>query len=100
MPELKRQFKLGELLINSGRITQDQLEAGLKRSRDNGTMLGETFVEMNLIQPLELLRIVGQQKRRDVRNVPRQAAPLVRGHRRRPTAINACIQQRRVDIAR
>lgn len=61
MPELKRKFRLGELLTSTGRITQEQLDAALKRSRDAGTMLGETLVEMNLIKPLELLRIVGQQ---------------------------------------
>ncbi|HVX83554.1 MAG TPA: ATPase, T2SS/T4P/T4SS family [Phycisphaerae bacterium] len=61
MPELKRKFKLGELLTQSGRISQDQLDAALKRSRDAGTMLGETLVEMNLLKPLELLKIVGQQ---------------------------------------
>ena len=61
MPEVKRKFKLGELLMGSGRITRDQLDAALKRSRDGGMMLGETLVEMNLIKPLELLQIVGSQ---------------------------------------
>jgi len=61
VPDLKRKFKLGELLLSSGRITQDQLDDALKRSRETGTMLGEMLVEMKLIKSLELLRVVGKQ---------------------------------------
>jgi type IV pilus assembly protein PilB len=61
VPDLKRKFKLGELLLSSGRITQEQLDAALKQSKETGTMLGETLVEMGALKPLELLRVVGQQ---------------------------------------
>ena len=59
--EVKRKFKLGELLVSSGKLTQEQIDAALKRARDAGTMLGETLVEMNLIKAVELLKIVGNQ---------------------------------------
>src|ERR1043165_7909477 len=59
--DVKRKFKLGELLVSSGRLTQEQIDAALKRSRDSGTMLGETLVEMGLVKALELLKIVGNQ---------------------------------------
>ncbi len=59
--DTKRKFKLGELLVNDGRLTQEQVDSALKRSRDSGTMLGATLVEMNLIKAVELLRIVGNQ---------------------------------------
>ncbi len=59
--ENKRKFKLGELLVNSGKLTQEQIDAALKRARETSTMLGETLVEMNLVKAVELLRIVGHQ---------------------------------------
>src|SRR4051812_22935817 len=61
MPELKRKFKLGELLLTAGKITQEQLDGALQRSKDSGAMLGETLVDMGLIKPMELLNVVGQQ---------------------------------------
>ncbi|MGN6368704.1 MAG: GspE/PulE family protein [Phycisphaerae bacterium] len=61
MADLKRKFKLGELLLSSGRISQEQLDAALKQSKETGTMLGETLVEMGALKPLELLKVVGQQ---------------------------------------
>ncbi len=59
--DMKRKFKLGELLVNTGRLTQEQIDSALKRARDSGAMLGETLVEMNLLKAVELLRIVGSQ---------------------------------------
>src|SRR6188768_2111744 len=59
--EMKRKFKLGELLVTSGKLTQEQVDSALKRSRDAGSMLGETLVEMGLLKSVELLRIVGNQ---------------------------------------
>jgi type IV pilus assembly protein PilB len=59
--EMKRKFKLGELLVSTGRLSQEQVDAALKRSREAGAMLGETLVDMGLVKSLELLRIVGQQ---------------------------------------
>src|ERR1700722_18608980 len=59
--EMKRKFKLGELLVSSGKLTQAQVDSALKRARDAGGMLGETLVDMGLVKPLELLRIVGHQ---------------------------------------
>jgi type IV pilus assembly protein PilB len=61
VPDLKRKFKLGELLLSAGRITQEQLDEALKRSKESGMMLGETLVEMKVLQSLELLRVVGKQ---------------------------------------
>jgi type IV pilus assembly protein PilB len=59
--EMKRKFKLGELLVSTGRLTQEQIDSALKRSRDAGSMLGETLVEMGLVKAFELLQIVGHQ---------------------------------------
>jgi type IV pilus assembly protein PilB len=59
--EIKRKFKLGELLVTTGKLSQEQVDSALKRSRDSGTMLGETLVDMGLVKATELLKIVGQQ---------------------------------------
>jgi type IV pilus assembly protein PilB len=61
MPEVKRKFKLGELLLASNRINEEQLEKALARSKETNTMLGETLVAMGAINSLDLLRVVGQQ---------------------------------------
>jgi len=59
--DVKRKFKLGELLVNTGRLTQEQVDAALKRARDAGSMLGATLVDMGLLKPAELLKLVGAQ---------------------------------------
>jgi type IV pilus assembly protein PilB len=59
--ETKRKFKLGELLVSTGRLNQEQVDAALKRARDSGAMLGETLVDMGLLKSAELLRLVGNQ---------------------------------------
>ena len=61
MPELKRKFRLGEILLAAGKITQEQLEEGLKRAKAANRILGETLVEMGAIKQCDLLQIVGQQ---------------------------------------
>ncbi len=61
MPELKRKFRLGEMLISAGKINAEQLDEALKRSRSTNTILGETLVEMGLVKPNELLKVIGDQ---------------------------------------
>jgi type IV pilus assembly protein PilB len=45
---------LGERLISDGVIDEVQLEAGLKRQEQTGAFLGETLVEMGIVQPAVL----------------------------------------------
>jgi type IV pilus assembly protein PilB len=59
--DMKRKFRLGELLVSSGKLTQEQVDSALKRARDAGSMLGETLVDMGLVKSFELLKIVGNQ---------------------------------------
>ena len=42
MPEMKRKFKLGELLVSAGKISQEQLDSALKRSKDGTRINGDT----------------------------------------------------------
>ncbi len=59
--EMKRKFRLGELLVAAGKLTQEQVDSALKRAKESGAMLGETLVDMGLVKAFELLKIVGGQ---------------------------------------
>ena len=61
MAEIKRKFRLGEMLVAEGKITNNQLEDALKRAKSMNTILGETLVEMGMIKPNDLLKTIGQQ---------------------------------------
>jgi len=61
MAEIKRKFRLGEMLVAEGKITETQLEEALKRAKSMNTILGETLVEMGMVKPADLLRTIGHQ---------------------------------------
>lgn len=61
MPELKRRYRLGEMLVNAGKITSEQLDEAVKRSKASNIMLGETLVEMGFIKRQDLLQAVSHQ---------------------------------------
>ena len=44
----RKKMRLGDLLIKSGTITPEQLEAGLRKQRESGKKLGEALVEMGI----------------------------------------------------
>ena len=50
--------RLGELLIEAGKITQEQLEQALILQKRNGKRLGQTLVEMGTITETGLLRVL------------------------------------------
>ncbi len=43
--------QLGQRLLAAGHITQEQLDAALDRKRNNGGFLGEALIEMGLVSP-------------------------------------------------
>lgn len=54
---------LGELLLRSGKITPEILQAALKRQEEEGVKLGEILVKMNVITKEELeLYLISQKK--------------------------------------
>ena len=58
--------KIGEILIEEGFITQDQLNLALKiQKRDNG-LIGTNLIMLNYINPDQLLRCLDIQ--RDIDN--------------------------------
>ena len=55
--------KIGTLLVQSGKIDEDQLQKGLQAQRSNEGYLGQAFVELGYIEPRELSRCISQQLR-------------------------------------
>jgi len=53
--------KLGELLIESGLLTADQIDSGLEIQRRTGKRLGEVLVEMKLISEEEIAFALAMQ---------------------------------------
>ena len=52
---------LGQLLVDEGIITSDQLSAALTRQNEIGARLGEVLVELNMVTDQQLVRILGRQ---------------------------------------
>jgi type IV pilus assembly protein PilB len=54
--------RLGQVLIDMGLITQDQLKQALQTQQDNGTgTLGQTMVDQGMISPEDLLNALATQ---------------------------------------
>ena len=58
-PRLK--MRLGDLLVNEGKITEDQLMAALKAQKTSGRKLGAVLVDEGYLGEEELLRFLAQQ---------------------------------------
>lgn len=61
MTEPKRKLRLGDLLVQSGAITEDQLMQALAEQKKSGLRLGRTLIEMGFLEEEQLLRILSQQ---------------------------------------
>lgn len=56
-----KKIRLGDLLINSGSISKEQLEQALTEQRENGGKLGDVLVKLEFITPAEFAKILSQQ---------------------------------------
>lgn len=54
-------LKLGEMLIQDGRISRQQLEKALDRQRRSGQTLGTNLIELGFISEIELLDYLSKQ---------------------------------------
>ncbi len=57
----EKYFKLGELLIKEGIITQAQLEKALNIQKQEGGRLGEILIRLGMIKEGQLILILGKQ---------------------------------------
>jgi type IV pilus assembly protein PilB len=53
--------KLGEILVQQGRVTPDQLNEILRLQRESGKPLGQILVDKEILSSEELTRILGEQ---------------------------------------
>lgn len=57
----RKKIRLGELLINSGLITQEQLEAALLKQRSTGKKLGEFLIDEGIVTEEQLMQALSRQ---------------------------------------
>ncbi|MBW1741404.1 MAG: Flp pilus assembly complex ATPase component TadA [Deltaproteobacteria bacterium] len=60
MPPIVRK-KLGEMLIEAGKITRQQLEQALSEQRKSGEKLGKTLVRLHILEEKEIIETLSQQ---------------------------------------
>jgi len=61
MPILKLGPKLGEILMKSGLVTQEQLEKALEVQRGTTKRLGEILIETGLVQEMDIAAALSKQ---------------------------------------
>lgn len=81
----RKKIRLGDVLVNSGVITQEQLEEGLKRQKGSGRKLGETLVDEGFVTEEAIARALSSQlgyEMVDLQNVaiPEDILQLVPGN--------------------
>ncbi|MBD5496050.1 MAG: Flp pilus assembly complex ATPase component TadA [Lachnospiraceae bacterium] len=59
--ESRKKLRLGDVLINSGVITEEQLEKGLQLQKGSGRKLGETLVDEGIVTEDNILRALSSQ---------------------------------------
>lgn len=59
--ESRKKLRLGDVLINSGVITEEQLEKGLQLQKGSGRKLGETLVDEGIVTEENILRALSSQ---------------------------------------
>jgi type IV pilus assembly protein PilB len=57
----RRKIRLGEILVNSNLITEEQLQAALTEHRKAGKKLGEYLIEQNIVSEDDLVTALSQQ---------------------------------------
>ena len=59
---MKRQkIRLGDLLVENGVISAEQLQAALKQQAGTGQRLGTTLIDMQVVEETQLLKFLAQQ---------------------------------------
>jgi len=58
---IKSPEQLGQLLLRSGAISEEDLATALKLQQHNRSRLGETLLEMGVLKPAQLLEVLAQR---------------------------------------
>jgi MSHA biogenesis protein MshE len=61
MPQAHKKIRLGDLLVESGEITEEQLMIALREQKKGGRKLGATLIDLGYIPEDRLLRVLADQ---------------------------------------
>jgi type IV pilus assembly protein PilB len=61
MPEAKKAKQLGQILVEQGLVTAEQLEGALQEQRTTGKLLGRVLIDTGLIKEGDLVRALAEQ---------------------------------------
>jgi len=62
----RRKKRLGDLLIDAGRITEEDLKLALDEQKKNGRKLGETLIDLGFTTDLEIAKALHEQLKLDM----------------------------------
>ncbi len=58
---VRKRIRIGDLLVENNKITQEQLDTALAEQRKTGRKLGSTLIELGYIGEMELLNVLSNQ---------------------------------------
>ena len=58
---MKKRKKLGEILTETGLLTEDQLRQALLSQKKTGVRLGQYLIQQNLVQEDQLIDVLSRQ---------------------------------------
>ena len=61
MPMIRNKKRLGDLLVDAGVITEDQLKEALKKQREMGSRLGQVLIELGMTDEEEVMQAMHTQ---------------------------------------
>ncbi|PID43803.1 MAG: MSHA biogenesis protein MshE [Proteobacteria bacterium] len=61
MAEPKKKIRIGDLLVQNGVVTEDQLMNALKEQKRTGRKLGQTLIDLGYVDEDQLLTLLSQQ---------------------------------------
>mgnify|MGYP000243218154 CR=1 FL=1 len=84
---MRRIKRLGEMLIERGVITEEELKKALEVQKRNGKRLGSILLELGLVSEDDILKVLSEQfsnapvaKKKNFENIPEEVIKLVPAH--------------------
>jgi type IV pilus assembly protein PilB len=65
--------RLGEILIDSGRLTPEQIQQALHSRQDPRERLGQTLVRLGMLKETDVVKLLGEQFGLDIADAPKLA---------------------------
>ncbi|RLE15729.1 MAG: type II secretion system protein GspE [Acidobacteria bacterium] len=61
MAKAKQRKRLGEMLVEAGLVTKEQINKALEYSRKHGVRLGKALVRMNIVEEEDIIKTISEQ---------------------------------------